>query len=117
MRTGIVAAVLGVIALTIFNPGMDQFRLFIADQAETVILEETGDNLLGRALSGAGGSLAGQYIDRITVRDNFILFSTYTIDLDGREEGEEHWSFLGIAGQFLELERPASVEEAPAAQP
>jgi hypothetical protein len=117
MRTGIVVAVLGVIALAIFNPGIDQFRIFVADRAQTIILEETGEGVLGRALSGAGANLAGQYVDRITERDNYVLFSTYTIDLDGGEEDEEHWTFLGLAGQFLELERPPSVERAPAAQP
>lgn len=110
MRTGIVVAVVGAVALAIFNPGMDEFRLFIGDRAEQIIADETGDSVLGRALSGTGGSLASQYVARITERDNYILFSTYTIDLDGRESDEEHWSFLGIAGQFLELERPGAVE-------
>lgn len=106
MRTGVVVAMLAVIALAIFNPGMDDFRLFVTDRAEEMILQEAGDTALGRALSGAGGSLAGQYVDRITERHNYILFSTYTIDFDGRESEEERWRFLGLAGQFLELERP-----------
>lgn len=108
MRTGIVVLVLAVIALAIFNPGMNQFRLFVADRAEDIILEEAGDSMLGRALSGAGGNLAGQYVDRITERENYILFSTYTIDLDGPESDEEDWEFLGMAGHFLELSRPES---------
>lgn len=110
MRTGLVVALLGVIALAIFNPGMDTFRVFIGERAEQIIVDETGDSSLGRALSEAGGSLAGQYVDRITERDNYIIFSTYTIDLDGRDSDEEQWSFLGIAGQFLELERPDAIE-------
>ena len=110
MRTGLALAILAVIALAIFNPGMDEFRVFASERAEGLILQEAGDGVLGRALSGAGGSLAGQYIDRVTERENYILFSTYTIDLDGPESDEEHWAFLGLAGQFLELERPPSVE-------
>lgn len=110
MKTGIAAAVLVAIALSIFNPGMDDFRRFIADRAQELILHEAGDSALGRALSGAGGSLAGRYVDRITHRENFILFSTYTVDLDGPESDEEHWTFLGLVGQFMELERPPSLD-------
>lgn len=114
MRTGIVVALLAVIALAFFNPGMDDFALFIETNAESLILEETGDTMLGRALSGAGGNLAGQYVRRITDRRNYFVFSTYTIDLDGSESDEEEWRFLGMAGRFVELERPQTVRESAA---
>ena len=111
MRTGLVVAVLAVIALAFFNPGMDEFRTFIRTQAEGMIQRETGDTALGRALSGVGGNLAGQYVDRITDRNNYFVFSTYTVDLDGNESEDEDWRFLGIAGRFFELDRPASVDK------
>lgn len=110
MRTGLVVAILAVIALAFFNPGMDEFRTFIRTQAEGMIQQETGDTAVGRALSGLGGSLAGQYVDRVTDRNNYVVFSTYTIDLDGPESEDEDRRFLGIAGRFFELDRPASVE-------
>ncbi len=110
MRTGIVIVILAVIALAFFNPEMDDFRTFVRAQAEGMIQREAGDTALGRALSGAGGSLAGQYVDRITERRNYFVFSTYTIDLDGEESDVEEWKFLGLAGRFVELERPDSME-------
>lgn len=112
MRTGIVAAVLAVIALAFFNPGMDDFRTFVKAQAEGMIQNEAGDTALGRALSGAGANLASQYVDRITERHNYFVFSTYTVDLDGDDADAEEWKFLGLAGQFVELDRPASMENA-----
>lgn len=111
MRTGIVVALLAVIALAIFNPGMDDFALFVETNAETIILEEAGDTMLGRALSGAGGNIAGQYVHRITDRRNYLIFSTYTIDFDGSESDAEDWKFLGMVGRFVELERPQSMRE------
>lgn len=108
MRTGLVAATVIVIALAIFNPGMEQFQAFVRDRAEFAIEEETGGSMLGRALSGAGASIAGEYVQRVTDRENFYIFSTYSIDLDG-SGGQEEWKFLGIAGQFVELERPEAV--------
>lgn len=111
MRTGIVVALLAVIALALFNPGMDDFRLFIEANAEQIILRETGDTAFGRILSGAGGSIAAEVVNRITERQNYFLFSTYTIDLDGPESDDEDWRFLGIAGRFVELDRPESFDE------
>lgn len=110
MRTGLVVAILAVIALAFFNPGMDEFRTFIRTQAEGLIQRETGETALGQALSGLGGSLAGQYVDRVTERRNYVVFSTYTIDFDGDESDAEDWTFVGIAGRFVEVERPESFE-------
>ncbi len=106
MRTGLVALTVIVIALAIFNPGMDQFRQFVRQRTELAIEEETGGSMLGRALSGAGASLAGDYVDRVTERENYYLFSTYTIDLDGAQGENQEWRFLGIAGQFFAVDRP-----------
>lgn len=111
MKTGLVAAVIAVVALAMFNPGMDDFATFVETQTEDIIIAETGDTVLGRALSGAGSKLAGDYVDRITERENYFLFSTYTIDLDGTESDDEEWKFLGIAGRFVEMERPESMHE------
>ena len=99
------------ILLAIFNPDMQDFKAFVREQSEVLIRREAGDSALGRALSGAGASLAGDYVDRITERTNYFVFSTYTIDLDGADEAGGEWEFVGIADQFIETERPESMEE------
>lgn len=106
MRTGFIILTVIVIALAISNPGEEQFRNFVSDRAELAIQEETGDSMLGRALSGAGASVAGEFAERVTDRENYYVFSTYTIDLGDASSDPEEWKFLGIAGQFVELERP-----------
>ena len=103
--------ILVAVLLAIFNPDMNEFKTFVRDRAELLLQRETGESALGRALSGAGAGLVGEYVDRVTERTNYFVFSTYTIDLDGPDEDGEEWKFLGIAGQFLELKRPAFVEE------
>lgn len=111
MRTAVAVMILALIALIYFNPGMEEFSLYVEAQSERLLLEETGDNALGRALSGIGSSLAGAYIDRITDRRNYIVFSVYTIDLDGPEEEGDEWRFVGIGGHFIETSSPESLKE------
>lgn len=111
MRTGIVIVVLAVIALAIFNPGMDDFRVFVGQQSEGLIRQEAGEGPLADFLAGVGGRFAADRVDRITDRTNYVIFSTYTIDFDGADRAEEEWRFLGIAGQFIETNRPQSLQQ------
>lgn len=103
--TGILLVVLlGVLVAT--NPGMEAFSTFAADQSERILREETGDSPLGRALAGAGAGLAGSYVERVTERRSYLLFSTYTINLADTADETHAWRFLGIAGRFVELDNP-----------
>ena len=111
MRTPILLAIIALVVLFLFNPEMEDFQVFAEAQSERLMLEQAGESALGRALSGLGASLVGSNIDRFTERQSYGVFSLYTLDFDGDDEHEEEWRFLGIAGQFFELERPASLEE------
>lgn len=102
--------ILAIIALMYFNPDMDDFKLFVEDRSEQILLDEAGDNAFGKALSGIGSSLAGTFVDRITTRRNFFVFSTYTVDLDGPNEEGNEWRFVGIAGRFLTTEEPEDLK-------
>ena len=111
MRTALAILIVAVIALLWLNPGMPEFQDYMELRSEELLLNETGDTALGRALSSLGGSLAGSYVDRITERTNYFLFSTYTVDLDGPDETGQEWEFLGIGGTFVETDAPEAVEE------
>ena len=111
MRTAIVVILLSLIALYLFNPDMEDFRVFAATQSELLLQRELGEGVLGRALSGAGSALTERYVDRVTERHDYFVFSTYTLDLNGPDEEGEEWRFLGIVGQFFETERPASLRD------
>ncbi len=111
MRSLILLLIL-VVLLAIFNPGMEDFQAFARDITGEMISGQVGDSGLGSILSGLGGSLAASNIDRLTVRDNYYIFSTYTIDLDGPSREGNEWKFLGIATQFIELHRPDALDRA-----
>ena len=101
----VVLLVLG--ALVVTNPGMEAFSTFVGEQSERILQEETGDTPLGRVIAGAGAGLARSYVDRVTTRQSYLLFSTYTLDLDGTpDDGDYDWRFLGIGGQFIEWDHP-----------
>lgn len=111
MRTGIVIVILALIALMAFNPTMDDFRLFVRQHTETVISQQAGGGPLGDIVAQWGGRFAGENVDRVTDRSNYLIFSTYTIDLDGPERSENEWRFIGIAGQFIEMQRPEALRD------
>lgn len=106
MRTGLVVLILAIIALTLFNPDMEDFQFFVETQTEELIRDQIGESPLSEALSELGSGLASDHVDEITERRNYFIFSTYTIDFDGETNRGGEWRFLGLAGQFLELERP-----------
>jgi hypothetical protein len=111
MRTGVVVAVLALIALSFFNPTMDDFRIFVREHTQTTISQQTGGGPLGDVLAQWGGRFAGENVDRITNRTNYIVFSTYTVDFDGEDRSENEWRFIGIAGHFFETQRPESIRQ------
>ena len=109
MRTLVLLALLAVL-LAVFNPGMDDFTAFAREKAGEFAAGEAGRSGIGgeagRILGGVVGGLAGSNIERVTRRDNKYLWSTYTVDLDGPVATGNEWKFLGIATQFIELQRP-----------
>ena len=110
MRKLFAILVVVVIALAWFNPDMDAFKEYSKEHSERLLLHETGDTDLGRALSSVGGALAGAFINRITERHNYLILSTYTIDLNGDDDTTNEWHFLGIAGQFIEMQQPEALQ-------
>ncbi len=107
-------AFLGVLALLILaalNPGVREFETFIATQSEGIVREKTGDSALGNALAGAAGSIVGRYVvDKVAEQENYLVFSIFTVDLNGAREPGGEWRFLGVANYFYELERPEALQ-------
>ena len=110
MRTALVALSLVVIVLLVFNPDRTDFNTFIQEQSENLVLREVGEGEAGRALAAVGGGLARAYVNSITQRRNFFVFSTYTMDFDGEDGADDEWRFVGLGGQFFELDRPAFLD-------
>ena len=110
MRSGLIITILLLVALAYFNPGMEDFRLFVGSQSEILIRQEAGDGAIADLLATIGGRFASDHIDRITERRNYVIFSTYTINVDVVGTDDDDWKFLGIPGRFVETQRPRSLE-------
>jgi hypothetical protein len=108
MRLLLLVALVVVLAVT--NPGPEAFGAFAeevaAEQIEAVAAGVPAGGLLGEL----GGLAAGQLVRRYADRDNYLVASVYTLDLDGRAREEGDWRFLGVAGRFFELQRPESLQ-------
>lgn len=115
MRTGFITflvVLLGTaLALVLTNPGPDDFQRFAEEQLEEVLVEQLGDEPLGRALAGAGSRFAGPLIRDATTRENRVLFSRYTLTLNTSADDDQAWVFIGVGGRFVEWQRPAVLDD------
>jgi hypothetical protein len=109
MRVFLIVLLFVAVALVATNPGPESFERFVREHAARQI---EAQNLPGGGLLGQlGGGLLGQMARQHVERDNYLLFSVYTLDLDGPQREGEEWRFLGIGTTFLELQRPESLRE------
>ena len=98
--------------LALFNPDRDDFTTFVQERSRDVVTEHArvaGGSLLGSVTGVLAGEVAGAIAGGSVEHNNYVVLSTYALDLNGADEGGE-WRFLGIGGQFFELERPAMLE-------
>ncbi len=108
MRT-LLLLILVVALLAISNPDKDDFAEFAREESAELMAGQT-DGVLGGALGRLGGDLIGSQVGRFVSRDNYLVASVYTLDLDGPNANAQDWRFLGVAGQFVELSRPDALE-------
>ena len=99
--------VLGTLAL--FNPDKDDFAGFIGERAQTIVSDNVRASS-GSLLGTGGGSVVAMLTRELArgsfERSNYFILSTYETDLNGAEHDGGEWKFLGVGGQFFELERP-----------
>lgn len=100
-------AVGGLLAKT--NPDEADFRAWVEGRIEERLSSEAGRGRLGRILTDLGSSIAGTVATKAAERRDWLLFSTYTIDLGADAQSDEKWRFVGVGGQFLEIATPDAV--------
>ncbi|MGZ9712006.1 DUF4359 domain-containing protein [Glaciimonas sp. GNP009] len=94
--TIVVLAIVGLLAFT--NPKLDSYEQHIH---QTITQEANTKDEVARTLGTLFGGLASSLIASSTVRNNYILFSTYDSNL-----GNQHLKFLGILGNFFQISKP-----------
>ena len=109
MRLLLLLALIVVLAVT--NPGPDAFAEFAEETVAEQVGAELGGLPAGGILGDLGGLAAGQLVRRYASRDNYLVASVYTLDLDGRTREADDWTFLGIGSRFFELHRPERFQD------
>ena len=99
--------------LVLFNPSQDRFAAFVEERTLDVVSENArvgAGPLFGDLTGTFAGEVAGALAAGGVARENYGVFSVYTLDLNGRHNEGGAWRFLGVGGQFFELEHPAVLE-------
>lgn len=100
----LIAIMAVLLALAVLNPDMRDFRDHVEKSVDDELASESGSRALQQLGAGAVALLAEQ----VSVRNDYFLFSTYTIDLDGPDRRGADWQYLGVAGMFIQLREPDS---------
>ncbi len=91
------------------NPDDDAFAEWIRERVEARLQDETGDGTLGRILTDMGASVVSGIASRAAERENWLLFSVYTIDLGADGRPDDEWRVLGLGGRFWQIATPEAV--------
>jgi hypothetical protein len=89
----VMVSIVGLLAFT--NPKLDSYEQHI-HQVITQEADKRDD--LTQTLGALFGGVASSFIASNTVRNNYILFSTYDSNL-----GNRHLKFVGVLGNFFEI--------------
>lgn len=84
---------MGLMAFT--NPKLDSYEQHIH---QIITQEANKRDDVTRTLGTLFGGVASSFIASSTVRNNYVLFSTYDSDL-----GNQHLKFVGILGNFFQI--------------
>jgi hypothetical protein len=101
--TIVMISIVGLLAFT--NPKLDSYEQYI-HQAITQEANKRDD--LARTLGTLFGGVASSLIASSTVRNNYVLFSTYDSNLGGR-----HLKYVGVLGNFFQVSQSDSNDRAP----
>jgi hypothetical protein len=90
--TIVMVSIVGLLAFT--NPTLDSYEQHIH---QIINQEANKRDDFTQALGTLFSGVASSFIANSTVRNNYILFSTYDSDL-----GNQHLKFVGILGNFFQ---------------
>ncbi len=93
-------AVLGLLTYT--NPSIDDYSDFVRQCVVQEVQKERLDGL-GQLFSPLLGSIAGSLVASQTLRNDFIFFSLFEVEL-----GKQRFKALGLLKRFVVLETPKS---------
>jgi len=99
----VMVAIVGLLAFT--NPTLDSYEHHIH---QVITQEANKRDDLTQTLGTLFGGVASSLIANSTVRNNYVLFSTYDSNL-----GSRHLKFVGILGNFFQISQSHNNDHAP----
>lgn len=105
---------IGLAILTLANPTQTDFEIFLNNQINQKYPNSQQDeDFLGNLLKGVVKSYATDYIKQSTIRQNYFILSTYTVNLTGLQNFvttlPSSIKFVGILGTFIPLSDTNSI--------
>jgi len=90
------------------NPNQTDFEIFLNGQINQKYPNtQEQEDLFGNLLKGVIKTYASEYLKQSTIRSNYLIFSTYTVNLTGLQNFAtalpSSVKFVGILGNFFPL--------------
>jgi hypothetical protein len=101
-------AAIGLLILLVANPNQTDFEIFLNGQINQKYPNgQEQDDFFGNLLKGVVKTYASEYLKQSTNRQNFLIFSVYTVNLTGLQNFATNLpssaKFIGILGNFIPL--------------
>lgn len=98
----------GTFILLISNPSAIDFEIYLSSQLnQRFPQQQEGGDFFANLIQGAVKNIATDYLKQSTERNNYFLFSTYTVNLSGIQSFvgslPPSAKFLGVLGNFIPL--------------
>lgn len=95
--------------LAVFNPDDTDFAAHVNEKSQTVVSDQARSSSGGLYNNTSGSStnaLSHTFSNVGFERQNYFIFSMYRANIHGDNRTGGKWSFLGIGGQFFEMQKP-----------
>ena len=84
------------LGLYITNPTRDNFKVFVEENFRRELADDNG---LTRFVSGTIASMTGKLASTISTREDYYLFSIYSLKIR-----DEEMKFIGVFNRFLPIQ-------------
>lgn len=118
MRTFFIFLFVALVSLIVYNPEMEDFKAYTETlHAEKAKAAPERTSTLTRMMKQDTVLAGTPELSYATERNNFLIFSTYSITRNTSDNQIEQKRYFGIAGMFFEMSSSDEPMAAHAAQP
>ncbi len=118
MRTFLIFLFVAIVSLIVYNPEMEDFKTYTETlNAEKAKADPSRTSTITRMMKQDTVLAGVKEQSYATERNNFLIFSTYSITRNLSDSQVEQKRYFGIAGMFFELSNNDEQMAAHAAQP